>query len=147
MFNRVTRMIFIASVATVALAAVATASAGSAETTNYRNCSPDGDTGNTICFTIHDVEHEIASKSGKTQYLEAGSMLVEYFDPEGNLLWDDKTQWHTNDFAKDGVTQVYHDQTRVKYYYEGETCTNGSNVTFANGEIRHQGPEWEWVCK
>jgi hypothetical protein len=140
-------MLFIASVATVALAAFATASAASADTTQYRHCSDDGDTGNTICYTINDVERQNTTKSGKTQTVETGTMLIEYFDPSGALIWDDKTQWHTNSIERDGETQVYHDQTRVKYTFEGEACTNGSNVTFANGEVRHLGPEWEWVCK
>lgn len=147
MFKRVTRMFFVASVATVALAAVATASAAPADTTKYRECSPDGDTGNIICYTIHDVERQNTTKSGKTQTVETGSMLIEYFDANGELIWDDKTQWHTNNIERSGETQVYHTQTRVKYTFEGETCTNGSNVTYANGEIRHLGPEWEWVCK
>ena len=47
--------ILFAALATLALASLAQASAAPAETTNYRNCSPDVD-GNTICFTIHDVE-------------------------------------------------------------------------------------------
>ena len=148
MFKRIIRPAFVVSVAAAALASIAAVSAASpAETTNYKNCSPDGDTGNTICFTIHDVEKESTNKAGVSKVSAAGKMLIEYFDPEGNLIWDDQTRWHDNEIQKDGETQVYKRQTRVTYNYEGETCTATANVTFANGEIRHLGPEWHWDCK
>lgn len=148
MFKRIIRPAFVASVAAVALASVAAVSAASpAETTNYRECGPDGDTGNTICYTIHDVEKSSTNEAGVSKTSASGKMLIEYFDADGNLLWNDQTRWHDNEIQKDGVTQVYKAQTNVKYYYEGETCTNAMNVTFANGEVRHLGPEWEWDCK
>ncbi len=133
-------------VAILALGAVFMASAAPAEVTTYHACYPDGESGDTICFTIHDVEKEQSNKSGKTQSNEAGSMLVEYFDSDGNLLWSDQTRWHVNVIEKDGETQVYHDQRRFEYTEGDETCTNESFAHFANGEIRHLGPEWQWVC-
>jgi hypothetical protein len=146
MFNRVTKMIFIATVASVALAAVASASA-STDTTQYRECFIDGETNNTICYTIHSVEHEASSQSGTAASGSSGTMLIEYFDPAGNLIWNDQTKWHSNTIEKAGEIQVYHNQSRVKYYDDGETCTNGTNSNYANGELRHLGPEWEWDCK
>lgn len=146
MFKRLARPVVLISVAVAAFAAVATASAETV-VTNYRNCSPDGDTGNTICFTIHSVERDSATKSGNGRESDTGSMLIEYFDPQGNLIWSDKTRWHTNIVSKDGETQVYHDQTRVTFIEDGETCTAVMNVTYANGSVRHLGPTWEWDCR
>jgi hypothetical protein len=134
-------------VAILALGAVSMASAAAPIVTNYHTCYPDGESGlDTICYTIHDVEKYSEGKNG-SRSLESGTMLIEYYDPQGDLLWSDKTRWHTTILEKDGEWQVYKDQTKVTFEEDGETCTAVMNVTYANGETRHLGPEWQWVCK
>jgi hypothetical protein len=104
--------------------------------------------GNTICFTIHDVEK---FRGPVDEYgapdREVGSMLIEYFDANGNLLWSDKTRWNSFIIEKDGEWQVYHQQTKATFEVDGESCTAVHNVNYANGETRNLGPEWEWNCK
>lgn len=148
--RRFVRILSIAGVvAVLAVGAVSVATAAPASVDTYRSCSPDGDSGlDTICYTIHDVEKLSDPQDSYSEpSREVGFMVIEYFDPEGNLLWSDKTRWHRFAVEKDGESQVYHDQVKVTYQYEGETCTAVMNVTFANGEVRHLGPEWEWVCR
>ena len=129
------------AIAVLALGAVSMASAAPADATSYRECFTE-DSGNTICYTIHDVE-----KYGAGHSTEVGSLLTEYYGPDGNLLWSSETRWHTNVVEKDGSWQVYHDQTKATVEQDGESCTAVSNVTYANGDTRHLGPEWAWVCK
>lgn len=138
-----TRLAPLAVVSAVALGAVSAASAAPAEVTSVRECYPDvyGTVQGTICYTIHAVE-----KSGANSK-ESGSMLIEFFDADGNLVFSDKTQWHTTIITRGDDWQVYHDQTKVRFTEGSETCTNGMNAIYANGETRHLGPEWEWVCK
>lgn len=139
----VTSVAPLAIVAAVALGAVSAASAAPAEVTSVRECYPDVyDTiEGTICYTIHSVEKTGARAN------ESGSMLVEFFDANGGLVFSDKTQWHTTIITKGDEWQVYHDKTKVRVIAGGQTCTNGMNAVFANGVTRHLGPEWEWVCK
>lgn len=148
MFNkRFTRALCVAGGAAIlAVAAVSMAAAAPAEAEKYRECFDDGDTGNTICYTIHSVEQNNTNARG-TQAKESGSMLIEYFADDGTLLWNDKTRWHSNVIEKDGELQVYKDQVRATYFDGSETCTAVMNVTFANGEVRNLGPEWVWNCK
>ena len=147
MFKRMLRPMLVASAAAVALAALATVSAAPAGTTSLKECGPDGDTGNTICYTIHAVEKANTNKAGVSRVSDSGNMLIEYFAPDGTLLWDDQTRWHNSETQRDGETQFYKSQTKATYTFEGETCSATANVTFANGEVRHEGPAWEWTCK
>jgi hypothetical protein len=144
--HRLTRILSTsASLAVLALASFSVVSAAPATAESYRDCFTEDD-GNSICYTIHDVEKYSEGKNG-SRSLEAGSMLIEYYDPQGDLIWSDKTRWHTTIHEKDGEWQVYKDQTKVTFEHDGETCTAVQNVTYANGETRHLGPEWQWVCK
>jgi|GEM_PF-6823469 len=150
MIRKTTTSIAAAAIAAaLAIITVGAASAAPADTyQSHRECYPDqweGQAG-TICYTIHDVEK--SQSNGKTAHTkEAGSMLIEFFDEEGNTLFSDSTRWHTTVLEKDGTTQVYHDKTRVTFTMDGETCTAEMNAVFANGEVRHPGPTWEWDCK
>lgn len=139
----VSRLAPLAVVSAIALGAVSAASAAPAEVTSFKECYPDqyGTVEGTICYTIHSVE-----KSGRNSN-ESGSMLIEFFDTDGNLVFSDKTQWHTTVITKGDDWQVYHDKTKVRVIEGGQTCTNGMNSVYANGATRHLGPEWEWVCK
>jgi len=139
-----------ATMAVLAVGAVATVSAAPAESFSTRECYPDqwGEVAGTICYTIHNVEKSGANgKSAVSQSKENGSMLIEFFDANGGLVFSDKTVWHRTAIEKDGVTQVYHDKVRVTGYFEGQTCTAEMNVVFANGQVRHLGPEWQLDCK
>ena len=152
MFRKsVVRLVALAATMTVlAVGAVATVSAAPAETTSIRECYPDqwGEVTGTICYTIHDVEKSSANgKSGNVQSKANGSMLIEFFDADGDLAFSDSTRWHSTFIEKNGVTQVAHQKVRVTGYLNGETCTAETNVVFANGEVRHLGPAWEWDCK
>jgi hypothetical protein len=138
-------LILPATVVVLALVSFSAVSAAPANAESYRECFTE-DSGNTICYTIHDVEKYSEGKNG-SRSLESGTMLIEYYDPQGDLLWSDKTRWHTTILEKDGEWQVYKDQTKVTFEEDGETCTAVMNVTYANGETRHLGPEWEWICK
>ena len=146
-FSRPLRVILPALTGALALTYLAAVSAVPAESESYRDCYPDGE--NTICYTAHSVE-KLADPNDQYSATarEVGSFQIEYFDAEGNLLWSSKTRWNTFTIDKDGEAQVYHDQTNATYSPDGETsCTAVHNANHANGETRHLGPEWQWVCK
>ena len=136
------------ALAIFAVSALGVAVAAPASVDSLRECGPDSWEGieGSSCFTIQSVE--MAQTNGKTVHSgEHGSMLIEFFDDEGNLVFSDKTQWHTTVVEKDGETHVAHDKTRVTFTVDGETCTAEMNVVYANGEVRRLGPSWEWDCR
>lgn len=137
-----------AALAILALSTVGAAAAAPASVDSFRECGPDSWEGieGSSCFTIHNVEKSQAGALN-AQSGEHGWMLIEFFDGEGSLVFSDKTQWHTTTLEKDGELHVAHDKTRVTFTFDGETCTAEMNVVYANGEVRHLGPQWEWDCR
>lgn len=136
------------AMAVLGVSAVATAAAAPASTTSYRECFPDeweGQTG-TICYTIHSTEK--SQDNGKASLVkDSGSMLIEFFDADGNVLFSDKTRWNNTELSKNGELHVAHIKTKVTVAQDGETCRAETNVVYANGAGRHLGPDWEWDCK
>ena len=131
-----TVVILMLGVTTVAPPAAATA----AEPYQLSDCMDVGG-GVESCVEIHGVLQANETPSGDTQYQLSGKLCFTTTAPTGEVVEEGCLKSNFMLHQQDGEVQVYHTNQKNDFAFEYQgtnyECTFSSNITYANGELRH----------
>jgi len=118
-----------------ALALAGPATAAPAQPYRYSDCF-DFDDGYQVCFSGKGVFKEQQSASGNLLLKASGTSTytVRY---EGDVIEGGSGRDNFVLHEKNGEPHVYHQNGKGQFTYDGVTCSYRYNVTYANGELRH----------
>lgn len=143
-------VVFASSIVMAAgLMGFAPAAAESAEPFREADCFPIFD-GMTYCYQMNGVVKQTETPSGNSQYHAAGKMCAQIYDAAGHAFQEscqhDNYVLHATD---DDPLRLSHENVKSRYRFEFEgvtyVCTLNRNITYVDGEYRHDVNEFECV--
>jgi hypothetical protein len=108
--------------------------AAPAQTYNESSCFDGGQ----FCITSRGVYQEQTTGSGITKATYNGSYEVIVRGENGQVIYQDASKDSSTFVYKNGEPQVSRQRYTGSFSYEGETCTFGYAVVYANGAVRHE---------
>ena len=125
----------VAAVALTVVGGPTMAQAAPAETFNYSDCSSYD--GYEYCFEGKGVLKYDETPSGNQGFMihGSGTVTVKY---NGAVVSSGEHRSHYVFRSRDGEPQVEHASSKAEGSFGGESCISNYNVTYANGELRHE---------
>jgi hypothetical protein len=144
--RRIARLFVTALIVLVGLSAVAGPAVAAPEPAfpyRYSDCYEyqyDGDDYQ-VCLSGHGVSKFQQSASGQFLYKSSGTSHYTV-TRNGEVIEEGSNKDNFVLVAKD-ETQVFHSNGRGQFSFAGATCTYKYNVTYANGELRHEAYDFQ----
>ncbi len=112
------------------------AAAAPAQTYNASDCYIE--VGGQFCIKSTGVYQEQTTPSGITKETYNGSYEQSFRDENGRVIYQDVSKYSSTIVSKDGEPQVSRERYTGSSTYEGQTCTFGYVIVYANGAVQHE---------
>ena len=96
-----------------------------------------------FCYTAKGVVRENETRSGNTQYHLTERRCSTLTGPGGDVVAESCTQDNYVLHRNDGEIKVFHTNWKLEEAGTGYECIHSYNVTYANGEVRHNDSQFE----
>ncbi len=134
--RRIARLFLAALFVLIGLSAVAgTAVAAPEPATPFRYHDCYTFDGTEACFDGHGVYKTQTSSSGDSLFKASGTSTTTVTE-NGQLVYQASDKY--NYVSVTNPAGVYHSNGQGEYTFLGTTCTYKYNITYANGEVRHE---------
>ena len=112
------------------------AAAAPAQTYNASDCYIEE--GGRFCITSRGVYQEQTTRSGITKATYSESYEQSFRDENGQVIYQDASKYSETFVYKNGEPQISRQRYTGSLTYEGQTCTFGYAMVYANGAVRHE---------